>query len=73
MNQTYRSKVLLIDDPFLLEVHNLQRKVNQAVKHPHPVLGPGRTENGCKRKRGQYDDRHFAGRGSRVSISGYTQ
>jgi len=38
MNQTYRSKVLLIDDAFLLEVHNLKRKVNQAVKHPEPVL-----------------------------------
>ena len=38
MNQTYRNKVLLIDDAFLLEVHNLQRKVNQAVKHPEPVV-----------------------------------
>jgi len=38
MNQTYRNKVLLVDDAFLLEVHNLQRKVNQAVKHPEPVL-----------------------------------
>jgi len=38
MKQTYRSKVLLIDDAFLLEVHNLKRKVNQAVKYPEPVL-----------------------------------
>jgi len=28
----------LIDDAFLLEVHNLQRKVNQAIKYPEPVL-----------------------------------
>ena len=38
MNQTYRNKILLIDDAFLLEVHNLQRKVNQVVKHPEPVV-----------------------------------
>ena len=38
MNQAYRSKFLLIDDAFLLGVHNLQRKVNQAVKHPEPVM-----------------------------------
>jgi len=38
MTDLYRTKVLLIDDASLLEVHNLQRKVNQAVKHPEPVL-----------------------------------
>ncbi len=38
MNQTYRNKVLLIDDAFLLEVHKLHRKVNQVVKHPEPVV-----------------------------------
>ncbi len=38
MNQPYRNKILLIDDAFLLEVHNLQRKTNQAVKHPEPVV-----------------------------------
>ena len=34
----YRNKMLFIDDAFLLEVHNLKRKVNQAIKHPEPVL-----------------------------------
>ena len=38
MNSEYRYKVLLIDDAHLQEVHNLQRKVNQAVKHPQPVV-----------------------------------
>jgi len=36
--QMYKTKFLLIDDAHLLEVHNLQRKVNQAIKHPDPVL-----------------------------------
>ena len=38
MSDMYRNKVLLIDDAFLLEVHNLERRANQAVKHPEPVL-----------------------------------
>ena len=38
MTDTYRTKILLIDDAFLLEAHNLKRKVNQAVKHPEPVI-----------------------------------
>ena len=38
MNPMYRNKMLLIDDAHLLEVHNLKRKVNQAVKHPEPVV-----------------------------------
>ena len=38
MNDAYRSKVLFIDDAFLLEVHNLKRTVNPAIKHPQPVL-----------------------------------
>lgn len=38
MNGEYRNKILLIDDAFLLEVHDLKRKVNPAVKHPEPVL-----------------------------------
>ena len=38
MNNEYRYKVLLIDDAHLLEVHNLRRKVNPAVKHPEPVI-----------------------------------
>ena len=37
-NQTHKTKFFLLDDAFLLEVHNLQRKVNQAIKHPEPVL-----------------------------------
>lgn len=38
MNNDYRYKFLLIDDAHLLEVHDLKRKVNPAVKHPEPVL-----------------------------------
>ena len=38
MTATHRNKFLLIDDAFLLEVHGLTRKVNQAVKHPEPVF-----------------------------------
>jgi len=34
----YRYKVLLIDDAHLQAVHNLRRRVNQAVKHPEPVI-----------------------------------
>jgi len=36
--RTYKHKVLVIDDAFLAEIHNLKRKVNQAVKHPEPVV-----------------------------------
>jgi len=38
MNRVHKHKVLMIDDAFLLEVNNLNRKVNQAIKHPEPVL-----------------------------------
>ena len=38
MTDVYAKKMLLIDDEYLLEVHNLKRKVNQAVKHPGAVL-----------------------------------
>ena len=38
VSDVYRNKVLFIDDAFLLEVHNLERRVNQAVKHPEPVI-----------------------------------
>ncbi|MAE64721.1 MAG: hypothetical protein CMJ18_10685 [Phycisphaeraceae bacterium] len=38
MHDFYRTKMLLIDDAFLMEVHGLERKVNQAIKHPEPVL-----------------------------------
>lgn len=41
MSAVYRNKMLLIDDAHLLEVHNLQRRVNQAVKHPEPVVKLG--------------------------------
>ena len=33
-----RNKVLVIDDAYLQEVHNLKRRVNQAVKQPEPML-----------------------------------
>jgi hypothetical protein len=38
MAEEYRYKVLFVDDAYLLEVHNLRRTVNPAVKHPEPVL-----------------------------------
>ena len=38
MNSVCKYKFLVIDDMDLLEVHNLERKVNQAVKHPEPVV-----------------------------------
>jgi hypothetical protein len=38
MADVYTNKVLLIDDACLLETHNLKRKVNQAIKHPEPIL-----------------------------------
>ena len=48
MSQVYRNKYLLIDDAFLLEVSNLKRKVNQAVKHPEPVLVLDAPWDTCK-------------------------
>ena len=36
--QEYRKKVLFIDDSYVLEVDNLRRTTNQAVKHPEPVI-----------------------------------
>ena len=38
MPNEYRYKCLLIDDAHLQQVHNLRRRVNQAVKHPEPVI-----------------------------------
>ena len=38
MSRIYSHKYLVIDDAFLLQVHNLHRKVNQAIKHPQPVV-----------------------------------
>ena len=38
MPSTCRYKFLVIDDQDLLEINNLRRKTNQAVKHPEPVL-----------------------------------
>ena len=38
MNDVCRYKFLVIDDLDLLETHNLERKVNQAQKHPEPVV-----------------------------------
>ena len=35
---THRKKYLVIDDAQILEMGGLQRKVNQAVKHPQPVV-----------------------------------
>lgn len=34
----YRKKILFIDDSYVLQVDNLRRTTNQAVKHPTPVL-----------------------------------
>ena len=36
--RTYRNKFLLIDDAQLLQIENLDRKVNEAIKHPEPIL-----------------------------------
>ena len=36
--QPYRNKFLIIDDSHILEREKLRRRVNQAVKHPEPVL-----------------------------------
>ena len=38
MNDTCRYKFLVIDNKNLLEINNLKRKVNQAIKHPEPVV-----------------------------------
>ena len=38
MTSMYRNKFLFIDDAHLLRGHNLQRRVNRAVKHPEPVV-----------------------------------
>ncbi|MBI3920237.1 MAG: hypothetical protein HY318_02375, partial [Armatimonadetes bacterium] len=38
MNKVYRYKFLVVDNQDLLKINNLTRKVNQAVKHPEPVL-----------------------------------
>jgi hypothetical protein len=38
MSGTCRYKFLVIDDQDLLEISNLTRKVNQAIKHPEPVV-----------------------------------
>ena len=38
MNEVCRYKFLVIDDADLLEINNLQRKVNQAIKHTEPVV-----------------------------------
>ena len=37
-NDTCRYKFLLIDDQDLLEINNLERKTNQAIKHSDPVM-----------------------------------
>ena len=38
MSDKCRYKFLVIDNQDLLEINNLKRKVNQATKHPEPVL-----------------------------------
>jgi hypothetical protein len=38
MQSACHYKFLVIDDRDLLEINNLRRKINQAVKHPEPVL-----------------------------------
>jgi len=38
MNEICPYKFLVIDGADLLEINNLQRKVNQAVKHPAPIM-----------------------------------
>ena len=38
MNDTCRYKFLVIDNQELLEINNLKRKTNQAIKHPEPVV-----------------------------------
>jgi len=36
--QGYPNKFLFIDNAHILEMINLQRTVNQAVKHPAPIM-----------------------------------
>ena len=38
MKNEFKCKFLVIDDAHLLETENLGRKVNQATKHPEPIL-----------------------------------
>ena len=38
MSDTCNYKFLVIDNKNLLEINNLKRKVNQAIKHPEPVV-----------------------------------
>ena len=38
MESAYRYKILFLDDAFLLEVHNLRRRVNPVAKHPEPIF-----------------------------------
>ena len=48
MSDTCSYKYLVIDNKDLLEINNLKRKVNQAIKHPEPIFkmdAPWDTEN----------------------------
>jgi len=36
--QGYRNKFLFIDNAHIMEIDNLQRTVNQAVKHPEAIM-----------------------------------
>jgi len=38
MGRVFAYKFLVIDDAWILEIENLQRRVNQATKHPEPVI-----------------------------------
>ena len=38
MSKLCSYKFLVIDNKDILEINNLQRKVNQAIKHPAPIL-----------------------------------
>lgn len=38
MSKVCQYKFLVIDDAQILEINNLQRRVNQAVKHPTPIM-----------------------------------
>ncbi len=37
-SEGFRKKFLFIDDEYVVKVDNLQRKTNQAVKHPKPIM-----------------------------------
>ena len=52
MSDTCRYKFLVIDNQDLLEIDNLKRKVNEAEKHPEPVLKLDAPWN--------QDDEHFS-------------